>query len=408
MNTKDMQDYAHLVLDSLSLQPDQSLLIKAEPAHWPFVSVLAEIAYSRGARYVHVRAEHADLYRARVENSKPEYLGHIPAWHDLENRTMIDERWALVSIKSPDDPDALSGLDATRHGIVQQSLLSANAEFRRATQASKLRWIVVAYPTPKWAAKVLGRDADQGATDALWSAMKSILRLDADDPLSAWKEQTRQLKQRQAQLNALELSSVHFVGPGTDLRVGLSEFSRWIGGGDVAEDGITFLPNLPTEEVFTTPDCRQTEGRVCFTRPVQILGTIVDGGWLEFADGRVVDSGAERGSEMLERYLDLDPRARYLGELALVDTASPIYKSGLVFYNTLFDENAACHIALGSSYPKCMAGGDGMTDEEYDAAGGNRSTVHTDVMISSPEVDVIGTRRDGATVDIITAGSFVI
>jgi len=397
-----------LVLDSLSLQPDQSLLIKAEPAHWPFVSVLAEIAYKRGARYVHVRADHANLYRARVENSKPEYLGQIPGWHDLENQTMIDERWALVSIKSPDDPDALSGLDATRHGIVQRALSEANAEFRRATQASKLRWIVVAYPTPRWAAKVLDRAADEGAAEALWSAMKSILRLDANDPLVAWKEHSQQLKLRQEQLNALELTSVHFRGPGTDLRIGLSDYSRWVGGGDVAEDGIAFLPNLPTEEVFTTPDCRQTEGRVTLTRPVQVLGTIVDGGWLEFSSGRVVDFGAETGSEILERYLELDDRARYLGELALVDTASPIYKSGLVFYNTLFDENAACHIALGSSYPKCIAGGEKMTDEEYRAAGGNRSTVHTDFMISSPEVDVTGTRRDGATVEIIRAGSFVI
>lgn len=407
MKDADMRSYANLILSSVALQPDQSLLIKAEPAHWPFITVLSELAYKRGARYVHVRADHADLYRSRVENSPPEHLAHVPEWHDLENRTMIDEGWALISIKSPEDPDSLRDLDPTRHGMVQKAQSEANLEFRRATQASKLRWIVVAYPTEKWAAKVLG-DPGPAASDELWAAMRSILLLDRDDPAAAWHEQSRRLKARQDQLDALELTALRFSGPGTHLRVGLSDRSRWIGGGDVAADGISFLPNLPTAEVFTTPDCRATEGRVAMTRPVQILGTIVVGGWLEFAEGRVVDSGADQGGEILARYLELDGRARYLGELALVDTASPIYQSGLVFYNTLYDENAACHIALGSSYPKCIVGADQMSDEEYQAAGGNRSTVHTDVMISSPDVDVTGETRSGADVEIITAGSFVI
>lgn len=408
MTDVDMRTYADLILHSVALQPDQSLLIKAEPAHWPFVVILSQLAYERGAKIVHVRADHADLYRSRVEHARPEHLGHITAWHDLENRTMIDEGWALISIKSPEDPDSLSGLDSTRHAIVQKAQTEANLEFRRATQASKLRWIVVAYPTAKWAAKVLNREAGQAATDELWASMRTILRLDHENPAAAWREQSRRLKARQEQLNSLELASLHFSGPGTDLTVGLSVRSRWVGGGDVAADGIAFLPNIPTEEVFTTPDYRQTEGRVAVTRPVQILGTIVSGGWLEFSEGRVVDFGAREGSDILGRYLELDAQARYLGELALVDTASPIYRSGLVFYNTLFDENAACHIALGSSYPKCLAGAETMSDDEYMAAGGNRSSVHTDVMISSPDVDVVGVTRAGARVEIMTAGSFVI
>ncbi|MFW5689328.1 MAG: aminopeptidase, partial [Spirochaetota bacterium] len=196
--------------------------------------------------------------------------------------------------------------------------------------------------------------------------------------------------------------------PGTDLTVGLTERSVWIGGGAETAEGEAFLPNLPTEEVFTTPDFRRTEGTVAVTRPVQVLGSIVEGAWMRFDAGRVVESGATTGGEMLEHYFGIDERARYLGELALVDTNSPIYQSGLVFYNTLFDENAACHIALGSSYPKCLRDGETLSPDEYRDAGGNISTLHTDFMIGSPEVTVTGVRRNGTEVPLIADGVFVV
>ncbi|MFP4376332.1 MAG: aminopeptidase [Spirochaetales bacterium] len=408
MTLSDQQDYANLILSAVNFQQDQSLLIKAEPGHWYFIATLSAEAYRRGAKYVHVRAEHANLYRARVENSKPEHLGTIPAFRHVVNETMLEEGWAIVSIKSPDDPDALEGLDSTRHGIVQKTIADADYPFRRAVQADHLRWIVVAVPTPAWAAKVLMTEPSEAAAHELWRRLKPILRLDTDDPIAAWQQQRQVLEQRRQTLDALKLDSVHFEGPGTDLTVGLSPLSQWEGGGSNAVDGLDFMPNIPTEEVFTTPDFRRTEGTAKLTRPVQVLGSIVTDGWLRFEEGKVVDFGASSGADILDRYFDLDERARYLGELALVDTSSPIYRSGLVFYNTLLDENAACHVAVGSSYPKCLKGGNELSPEEYEKAGGNTSKLHTDLMISSPETRVTGTTGDGAKVDVIVGGRFVI
>ncbi len=406
MTTDAAVAYADLIVSSVNLQPGQNLLVKAEPGHWDFVTTLAARAYDHGARYVHVYADHALLQRARIEHSRPEHLTYVPDFRRDANNLMLDESWALVSIKSPEDPDALSGVDAQRNGTVQKAIFEADFPFRRAVQADRLRWTVVAVPTEKWAAKVLGREADPTAAQELWNVMKPILRLDRPDPRAAWAEQRRQLAARRAALDELSLDAVRFDGPGTELTVGLSERSVWVGGGGQSPDGLEFMPNLPTEEVFTTPDFRRTSGRVAVTRPVQLLGTIVEGAWLRFEEGRLVECGATAGGSTLDRYFELDERARYVGELALVDADSPIYRSGLVFYNTLFDENAACHIALGSSYPKCLRDGETLSPDEYRAVGGNTSTLHTDFMIGSPQVTVTGIRGDASEVPIISGGAF--
>lgn len=406
MTIDAVQAYADLIIASVNLQQGQNLLVKAEPGHWGFVTALAARAYDHGARYVHVYADHPLLHRARIEHSRPEYLGYVPDFRRDANNLMLDESWALVSIKSPEDPDALAGVDAQRNGTVQKAIFEADFPFRRAVQADRLRWTVVAVPTQKWAAKVLGREAGPTAEDELWNVMTPILRLDRPDPRAAWSEHRARLAARREALDALSLEAVRFDGPGTDLTVGLAERSIWVGGGAQSPDGLEFMPNLPTEEVFTTPDFRRTTGRVAVTRPVQLLGTIVEGAWMRFDEGRVVECGAKDGAQTLERYFELDDRARYLGELALVDADSPIYRSGLVFYNTLFDENAACHIALGSSYPKCLRDGETLSPDEYRAAGGNTSTLHTDFMIGSPQVTVTGIRRGGGEVPIIDGGAF--
>ncbi|MFW5814996.1 MAG: aminopeptidase [Spirochaetota bacterium] len=406
MTTDAAVAYADLIISSVNLQPGQNLLVKAEPGHWGFVTTLAARAYDHGAKYVHVYADHPLLQRARIEHSRPEYLTYVPDFRRDANNLMLDESWALVSIKSPEDPDALSGVDPQRNGTVQKAIFEADFPFRRAVQADRLRWTVVAVPTEKWAAKVLGREADPTAEEELWNVMKPILRLDRPDPRAAWAEHRRRLAARREALDALSLDAVRFDGPGTELTVGLSQRSIWVGGGGQSPDGLEFMPNLPTEEVFTTPDFRRTSGRVAVTRPVQLLGTIVEGAWLRFEEGRVVECGATAGGSTLDRYFELDERARYVGELALVDADSPIYRSGLVFYNTLFDENAACHIALGSSYPKCLRDGETLSPDEYRAAGANTSTLHTDFMIGSPQVTVTGIRGDGNEVPIIGGGAF--
>ena len=407
MTHTDAHAYARLILSNVAFQPGQSIFVKGNPAQWDFIASFAQVAYESGAKFIQVEADHALLHRARVEHSRPEHLNYVPASRAAEQQARLDEEWVIVSLKSPDDPNALAGIDAERNGIVNKAIATVDYPYRRQVQANRIRWIVASVPTQRWGAHVFGMEPGPASEERLWEKLRAIVRLDYDDPAAEWKRLGSLLKDRRDTLDALALDTVHFSGPGTDLTVGLSDRSVWAGGSTVGQDGHEFFPNLPTEEVFTTPDYRRTNGRVAMTRPVQVLGTLVEGGWMEFEDGRVVACGATTGGEMLDRYFELDDHARYLGELALVSSESPVFQSGVVFTNTLLDENAACHIALGSSYPKCIRGSSELSPEQYREAGGNTSTLHTDFMIGSPDVSVTGTTRDGRTVPIIADGEFI-
>jgi aminopeptidase len=235
--------------------------------------------------------------------------------------------------------------------------------------------------------------------------MKEILRLDRDDPVQAWWNLAQASVDRCRQLNGQAITSLHMTAPGTDLTLGCIPAAHWEGGTLTGPNGIPFIPNLPTEEVFTTPDWRRTEGRASVTRPVQVMGKRVKGAWFEFRKGRVEDFGADDGTEQLAAFFDIDDRGRYLGEVALVDAESPIFQSGLIFSNILYDENAACHIALGSGYP-LIASPEATTPDEKQAMGINQSLVHTDFMIGCPEMDVTGTMAEGQEVPILRQGRF--
>ena len=261
--------------------------------------------------------------------------------------------------------------------------------------AGRIPWCVAALPTPEWAAKVMQREASDEAAEALWQTMLPILRLDREDPKAAWRENSDLTERRGIDLTSGNFEIYHFKGPGTDLKVYSNPNHVWEGGDLMSDAGHVFIPNIPTEEVFTTPDWRRTSGRASVTRPVEVLGANVDKAWFEFEGGRVVDYGASEGKEKLDAYFEIDEQARYLGEVALVDSSSPIFQSGKVFHNILYDENAACHIALGSGYPTAVKGGVDMNAEEQSAAGINQSILHTDFMIGSEEVNVIGIAADG-------------
>jgi aminopeptidase len=404
MNEESMRDYANVLISAVNLQEGQCLRVKCEPVHWEFVNVLGGEAYRRGAKYVQVDAEHRGLYRARIQESREEHLAYVPESRRAVVDDYISNNWALISLVGNEDPDALATVDPRRNGVVSRAISQINDPLRRATQADLLRWVVAPVPTAGWGAKVFGTSANADAKDRLWSVLRPILRLDHDDPIRAWADHGQELVARQNALRELELDAVRFTGPGTDLTVGLPEGSLWMGGGSTSPDGRFFLPNLPTEEVFTAPDFRRTTGTVAITRPALILGRLVTGARFRFEDGRMVECSAESGQETLEQFFEVDEGSRYLGEVALVDTLSPIFQSGLVFHNTLLDENAACHIAFGSAYPGCIPGGDEMDDETFRRSGGNRSVQHADVMIGGPEVAVSGERKGGGSVDIIRDG----
>ena len=408
-----LEKYANVILTSLNLQKGQNLLVRTEPVHWNFTSIIAAEAYKRGTRYVRVDSnekENTLLYKARIEHSDDKYLGYVPSFKTETQRLLVEENWALIVIAGPEDPEALATLDPVRNTKAGKAVAEAGKPFREATQNNRIQWIVAFAPTEILAGKIMDLPPSQLAIDKLWKVLIPILHLDEEDPSEAWVKSGKTLKRRASALNNIILKEVYFKGPGTDLKISLSQKAIWHGGSSVTDKGVEFSPNIPTEEVFTAPDFRTTEGRVRITRPVLVpaIGKIIEGAWLEFKEGKLVNYGAEKGKDVLDQYLAIDPAAAYLGELALVDSNSPIFKSGKTFYNILFDENASCHIALGSAYPDCYEGGSQLGEKELLKNGINVSNLHTDFMIGSPDVDVTGLTWDGRKIDIIIDGEFVL
>jgi aminopeptidase len=402
--------YAETVIRSgINVAEGQPVLIRAETVQADFARALAREAYRAGARAVLLRYSDPVAARIRLDEARdPDYLDFVPDYTQAFYDNVIDGNWASISLRGPEDPDVFEGADSGRLSRMQKATRRAASDFLSAVSANRISWNVCLSPTRPWAEKVLGDDAGDNWEERIWELLVPILRLDADDPAGAWLEHDAELKRRGAHMNGARYDGVRFRGPGTDLFVGLRPDRVFAGGRCRAADGRMFFPNLPTEEIFSTPDRARTSGRVACTRPVEVMGTQVEGAWFRFEDGAVVDFGADRNEETLAGYLDTDEGARYLGEVALVDVSSPIYRSGRIFYSILYDENAACHIALGNGYPDCIEGGTEMDRDGLREVGCNVSLVHTDFMIGSEEVSVWGVREDGGEEKVMENGSFIV
>ncbi|MFO1491656.1 MAG: aminopeptidase [Kiritimatiellia bacterium] len=406
MNASTFDGYIDVLLDAcLNFQKGQNLQIQGEPIHWPVYNRVAEAAYRRGAKYVEVQAPTPDCSRP---GRPPEagYLDYLPDYLNTRVGELTADAWPRLAFVGSEDPDFFSTVDAQRNARVQKASRIVHKPLMEACASNKIPWVVAALPTPKWAARVLGCEPDGKACAALWDIMRPILRLDQPDPIAAWKNNSDALARRSATLNEIGFDAIHFQGPGTDLTLGLISGGQWAGGRARLPDGRHFIANIPTEENFTAPHWRRTTGRVRVTRPVEVLNKSVEGAWFVFADGRVTEFGADKGREQLEQYFSLDPQARCVGELALVDSGSPVFQSGKIFHTILYDENAACHIALGSAYPSVLKNADGLTSEQLSEAGVNQSLLHTDFMIGAPEVDVTGIAADGTRIPIQRKGGF--
>jgi aminopeptidase len=360
-----------------------------------------------------VRVDYADslLDRAAMENMADARLDEVSELAKEQFERFVRDRWAFIRIVGDEDPAALEGMDSERLQRYDRSRSLEILPYFRAMFSFSVPWCIAPLPTPAWAKSVFAasdRPAPADPEDALWKELAPILRLDAVDPAARWLADVAGLEARAQALNARHFDALRFTGPGTDLHIGLAPASRWANAYGTTSDGIRFTPNLPSEEVFSTPDARLTSGTVTLTKPAKILGLVVEGGWLRFERGEVVESGASRNAEILSRYLGIDAGARRLGEAALVECDSPVARSGLTFGNALLDENAACHIALGSGIEETFEGAPGMDEAARQAAGFNNSIDHVDVMIGSAQVDVDGLDSEGRPAPVMRGGKFVL
>jgi aminopeptidase len=382
--------YARLgVQVGANVQPGQLVEVSARVEHAPLARAVARCAYEAGASYVDVAYADQHVRRAMIEHADDATLSWTPPWLLTRMRGFGEQRAAAIGIVGDPEPELLADLDGARVGKARMPELAD--ESMRQVNEGLVNWTVIACPNEGWARAVYG----EPDVDRLWRDVAYCARLDEDDPTAAWREHVERLDRRTHALNALHLDAVRFTGPGTDLTVGLLDTSRWKGARSFTRDGVAHVPNMPTEEVFTTPDARRTEGRVRATRPAVLYGKVVHGLEVRFEAGRIVDVQAESGADVVEGQLSTDDRAAYLGEIALVDGTSRVGRKDLTFFNTLFDENATCHIAYGGAYAETVEG------ETTGLAGFNESTVHTDFMIGGPEVDVDAVTRDGSVVPLL-------
>jgi aminopeptidase len=400
-----LKKYAQLLLKAgINLQKGQNLYLQFEHCHWDFANIVAEEAYKLGANFVDPNCINQKFLRTRIENAGSESLNYLPDYYYKRFLESAEKPWARLALYSLEDLDVFVGIDQKRNAIFQKTQRLASDPLMKAAGAGKIPWVVCAVPSEKWAAKVTGLAPGPQAVEKMWEILNPILRLDDSDPVHTWNKLSSILKKRAETLSKLHFKKLHFKAAGTDLEVGLIEESIWAGGAFCSAYS-EFLPNIPTEEVFTSPHMTQTQGRAQITRPVEVFGSSVEGAWFEFKNGKVVDFGAKVGAEQLKAFLETDENAKFLGEVALVDSSSPIFQSQKTFYSILLDENAACHIALGAAYPLGVANKN-LSKDELLKLGFNQSLVHTDFMIGSAEMNVTGIKADGSTVKIIESGKF--
>lgn len=411
MTSEQIKKYYDLILSvGVNLYKGQILAISSGVMNQEFVYGLADEAYKRGAKFVDVSFNSNRLTKSRIQNSvDEEYLSYIPNYPVGKSFEMISNDTAYVRIDNLEEIDVMEGIDANRYETMIREEQRHSKIMSKAVSSARIPWCIVGVPGPKWAARTLGRETSEKTTEEFSGKLAKVLRLDKPDPTAEWTAFGNKLVERAARLTSMHLQRLVFEGPGTNLEIALNDNSLWKGGFTKAQNGRMFIPNLPTEEVFTAPDYRKTNGRVAVTKPVKVLEHQIRGIWFEFRDGKVVDFGSENHTLILEKFLNTDEGSRRLGEVALVDTDSEVHKSGLIFNSILFDENAACHIALGRGITMCFTNSEELlTPEDMLANGCNDSHVHTDFMIGSPEVSVTGYYKDGKEVPVIVKGKFVL
>ncbi|KUL39773.1 aminopeptidase [Actinoplanes awajinensis] len=388
-----------VVRAGINVQPGQGVVLNFDSAHLEIARAVVEAAYAAGASWVEPISSDGPMRRSAVDHASLEDLQASRPWAVQRTREWAEQGAAWIALVGDADPHVLDGADPQKAAAKRMEEVLAH----RDAVMGKLRWTIVGAPNPGWATQIFG----EPDVERLWNAVGTAMRLDEADPARAWQERAATLAARGAALEALELTEIRYHGEGTDLTVGLIPGCIWTGGGMVDGAGIAYMPNIPTEEVFTSPDRNRADGVLRLTKPLVLPAGMVTGLRLTFAGGRITEVSADQGADLVEAQLATDEGARYLGEVSLVDRDSRIAKAGIVFHNTLFDENAGCHVAWGQSFPFAVPGGMAMSGADREALGLNNSGVHTDVVIGGDGITVTGTGPKG-TIDIIRADEWVL
>ncbi|WP_137129710.1 aminopeptidase [Rhizobium sp. FY34] len=389
----------------LQLQRHQDLVITAPISALPLVRLITSHAYKAGAGLVTTFYSDEETVLARYAHAPDASFDKASGWLYEGMAKAYDQGAARLAI-SGENPMMLASADPEKVARANKANSIAYKPALEKISNFDINWHICSYPNPAWARQVFPGVSEEEAVHLLAEAIFSASRINTPDPIAAWNDHNANLKKRSSWLNGERFAALHFTGPGTDLTVGLADGHEWHGGASTAKNGVTCNPNIPTEEVFTTPHALKVEGIVSSTKPLSHQGTLIDNIQVRFEAGRIVEAKALKGETVLTKVLDTDEGARRLGEVALVPHSSPISASGVLFYNTLFDENASCHIALGQCYSKCFLDGASLTPDQIRAQGGNSSLIHIDWMIGSDKVDIDGMRADGSKVPVMRKGEW--
>lgn len=407
MNQDQLEKYSRLIVKTgLNLHKDQILVIKSPIECAPITRVIAETAYREGARDVVIVWNDELFAKVRFLNAPEEVFEEFPDWQKDLYLSYMRKGAAFLTI-SANDPELMKDVNSERMMKAQKASSIALKEYREQLMSNKNVWCVISIPTVSWAKKVFPQSSESEAMEKLWEAIFRTVRVDQKDPVAAWSDHKTNLKKRMDYLNSLQLKELHYKNSlGTDLTVELPEGHLWLGGSEFTPEGVEFVANMPTEEVFTLPKKTGVNGKVISSMPLNYNGNLIENFSLTFKEGRIVDFTADRGYEALKNLVGTDEGSHYLGEVALVPYDSPISNAKILFYNTLFDENASCHLAIGKAYPVCLKGGERLSSEELAKAGVNDSFEHEDFMVGTKDLEITGVTLDGKEVVIFQQGNF--
>lgn len=406
--SKKLDNYAMaIVKKGINLQKGEKVRIITSIETLPFARLVMEKAYIAGAEDVYLDYHDEETAKIRFNNAPVQSFEKVTPWDKLKAEVMTEEKISLIFIAAP-NPEVLAEVDPAILGKWTKTQAHAFQKYSQARSMFEVRWTIAAAATNIWAKKIFPDIETDEAYEKLWDYILKCSHSDGDDPIAALEEHEKILSIQSKKLHGKKYKKLYYKGPDTDLEVVLLDNQLWFGGGVPAANGLKIMPNIPTEEITTSPHKLGTNGRIHSTMPLVYNGNIIENLWFEFKDGKVVDFGADTGAELIKQYLETDEGANYLGEVALVPITSPIYKLNTLFYNTLYDENASCHLAIGNGLPMCFEGAKGKSKEEMEEMGLNYSKVHLDFMVGSEKLDIIGEFSDGTQEYVFKNGMWAI